>query len=309
MHRLRRLVPSANYLFVFEAAARRKSFSAAAKELNVSQPAVSKTIKMLEEAIGLKLFERRHKWLELTGDGQRIFEETQKSFDELYLVISSIQQKNSNDVVRVSFSASFIHLWLLPRLKSFNALYPGVSLRIEESSREDHDLNIEDIDLSSRRGTGNWPGLDARHFVTDEIWPVCSPTYLRERGPIAKPADLLKQTLLHVHEPHRSRIGWREWLERNGVTVTRLPQVFMFTEVQSSMEAALLGQGIALGWKHLILDHVKSGQLVRAIDIRFRSGQSYYLVSSAERPPKQATIAFRDWLLRQNAEADPFASG
>lgn len=101
MHRLRSLIPSANYLFCFEAAARRRSFTAAAQELNVSQPAVSKTIRLLEEATGLKLFRRDHTRLELTADGQRLYKETQEAFDHLHMVISSLQKKHSQDIVRV----------------------------------------------------------------------------------------------------------------------------------------------------------------------------------------------------------------
>lgn len=134
MHRLRSLIPSANYLFVFEAAARRLSFTAAAEELNVSQPAVSKTIKLLEEATGLKLFRRERSRLELTAEGQRLYRETQEAFDHLHMVISSMRKKHSRDIIRVSFSASFVQLWLLPRLKGFKEKHPDVALRIEEAA-------------------------------------------------------------------------------------------------------------------------------------------------------------------------------
>lgn len=307
MHRLRSLVPSANYLFVFEAAARRQSFTGAAEELNVSQPAVSKTIRLLEEATGLKLFRREHARLELTAEGKRLYKETQEAFDHLHMVISSLRQKHSRDIVRVSFSASFVQLWLLPRLKAFKAQHPDIALRIAESSRDDQDLLEEDIDLSARLGVGKWPGIHAWHFVTEEVWPVCSPAYLREHGPIETPADLLNHTLLHFEERHRSRVGWREYLERNEVSAAKLTQDFVFTDALNSIEAAVHGQGVALGWKHLVHDHLKAGKLVCPIRTSYHSGQSIHIVMPSQRPPKRGTEIFRDWLMEQNADADIFA--
>jgi len=308
MHRLRSLVPSANYLFVFEAAARRRSFTAAAEELNVSQPAVSKTIRLLEEATGLKLFRRDHTRLELTPEGKRLYKETQKSFDHLHMVLTSLRSKHSNDRVRVSFSASFVQLWLLPRLKDFKARYPDVSLRIEESSKDDQDLNEEDIDLSARLGSGKWPGLQAWHFVTEEVLPVCSPELLRTGEPIREPAGLLQHPLLHFEERHRVRIGWREWLAQHALQTPRLRQDFVFTDALGSIEAAVLGQGIALGWKHLVHDHIRAGRLVYPLSDVYRSGEAIHLVMAAARPAKPGTVLFRDWLLEQDADAPVFAT-
>ncbi|MFD2651443.1 LysR substrate-binding domain-containing protein [Brucella rhizosphaerae] len=304
MHRLRSLIPSANYLFVFEAAARRLSFTAAAEELNVSQPAVSKTIKLLEEATGLKLFRRDRSRLELTAEGQRLYRETQEAFDHLHMVISSMRKKHSRDIIRVSFSSSFVQLWLLPRLKNFKEKHPDVALRIEESSRDDQDMLEEDIDVSARLGNGNWPGIRSWPFVTEEVWLVCSPSYLEEHGAIKSPQDLLNHTLLHFEERHRSRLGWREWLERSGVPNPRIEQDFVFTDALSSIEAAVFGQGIALGWKHLVRDHIAAGRLVPAIDIFNRSGDTIHLVMPAQRPPKRGAELFRDWLLEQGADAE-----
>ncbi len=304
MHRLRSLIPSANYLFVFEAAARRLSFTAAAEELNVSQPAVSKTIKLLEEATGLKLFRRDRSRLELTAEGQRLYRETQEAFDHLHMVISSMRKKHSRDIIRVSFSSSFVQLWLLPRLKSFKEKHPDVALRIEESSRDDQDMLEEDIDVSARLGNGKWPGIHSWPFVTEEVWLVCSPSYLEEHGAIKSQQDLPNHTLLHFEERHRSRLGWREWLERSGVPNPRIEQDFVFTDALSSIEAAVFGQGIALGWKHLVRDHIAAGRLVPAIDIFNRSGDIIHLVMPAQRPPKRGAELFRDWLLEQGADAE-----
>ncbi|RKD72718.1 LysR family glycine cleavage system transcriptional activator [Rhizobium sp. WW_1] len=275
----------------------------------MSQPAVSKTIKLLEEATGLKLFHREHTRLELTAEGLRFYRETQQAFDHLHMVLTSLRKKHSNDTVRVSFSASFVQLWLLPRLKDFKARYPDISLRIEESSRDDQDLNEENIDLSARLGAGKWPGIHAWHFVTEEVIPVCSAEYLREYGPISDAADLLNHRLLHFEEKHRVRLGWHEWLAQHSVPAGRINQDFIFTDALSSIEAAVFGQGIALGWKHLVHDHVQAGRLVYPLDAVYRSGQVIHLIMPAQRPAKPGAMLFRDWLLEQGADAPVFEVG
>lgn len=299
MHRLRSLVPSANYLFAFEAAARRKSFTAAADELNVRQPAVSKTIRLLEEATGLKLFRRQHNQLELTAEGARLYREVQESLDHLYMVIASLQREHATDLVRVSFSTSFVQLWLLPRLRDFRDKHPEVTLRIEESSRDDQDLAAENIDLSARLGSGSWPGMQAWKFVAEEVFPVCSPDYLAARGPITTAADLLNHPLLDFEERYRTRMGWWEWLKVHGVRMTRRRENVVFTDLLGSVKAAALGEGIALGWRHLVEDYLASGQLVAPLQETYRSGHAVYLVMPAQRPAKRGTEVFRDWLLTQ----------
>jgi len=304
MHRLRSFIPSANYLYVFEAAARRLSFTAAAKELNVSQPAVSKTIRLLESSVGLTLFQRNHGQLELTAEGKRLYSETQNAFDHLHLVLTSLRQKHSKDIVRVSFSSSFVQLWLLPRLNDFKTRHPDVFLRIEESGHDDQELEKEDIDISARLGRGNWPGLHSWQFVTEEVSAVCSPSYLRDHGPIEAVTDLLNHALLHFEERHRLRLTWMEWFEACGVHHPQLTEGLVFTDNLSSIEAAVLGQGIALGWKHLVREHLKAGRLVSVTNAKYRSANSVHLIMSAHRPPKPYAELFRDWLLQQEVDAE-----
>lgn len=303
MHRLRSLVPSANYLFVFEAAARRRSFTAAAQELNVSQPAVSKTIRLLEDATGLKLFRRSNSRLELTAEGARLLEETQNSFDHLHGVLTNLRKKHSKDAVRVSFSTSFVQLWLLPRLKDFKAKHPDLPLRVEESTHDDEDLDVQDLDISARLGEGEWPGLCAWHFASEEVIPVCSREFLHQHGPIGGIQDLLDHPLLHCEERHRKRLGWSEWLSHHGIAATRLRQDFVFTDAVSSIEAAAQGQGIALGWKHLVQGSLESGRLVLPVKASCRTSKAVKIVMSSRRPPKPGAILFRDWLLQQGADA------
>jgi LysR family transcriptional regulator, glycine cleavage system transcriptional activator len=285
MHKLRSLVPSANHLFVFEAAARRLSFTAAAQELNVTQPAVSKTIRILERSTGLKLFHRESARLRLTADGQRLYEETQASFDHIYKTISTMRRQGDRDIVRVSFSTSFVYLWLLPRLHEFKSL------------RDDIDFSDGTIDLSARLGDGAWPGLQSWLFTAEDVSAVCSLSYLEQHGPVGTVADLPRHRLLHFTERYRKRIGWNEWLRRMGVPAANVIEDVVFSDALAATEAAALGQGMVLGWHHLVDDYIRSGRLVRPLGATYRSGQSIYLTASALRPMKPAVDLFRKWLL------------
>ena len=215
------------------------------------------------------------------------------------MVIASLQREHATDLVRVSFSASFVQLWLLPRLRDFRDKHPEVTLRIEESSRDDQDLAAENIDLSARLGSGSWPGMQAWKFVAEEVVPVCSPDYLAARGPITTAADLRNHPLLDFEERYRTRMGWWEWLKVHGVRMTRRRENVVFTDLLGSVKAAALGEGIALGWRHLVEDYLASGQLVAPLQETYRSGHAVYLVMPAQRPAKRGTEVFRDWLLTQ----------
>ncbi len=226
------------------------------------------------------------------------------------MVISSLQKKHFERRRSGLVSPpSFVQLWLLPRLKDFKAKHPDVSLRIEESSRDHAGPLEEDIDVSRASATANGQASHAWRFVTEEVLPVCSPDYLKDHGPIREPADLLQHTLLIFEERHRLRLGWREWLERHSVPAARLKQDFVFTDALGSIEAAVLGQGIALGWKHLVHDHVRAGRLVFPLAESYRSGQAIHIIMPVQRAPKRGTELFRNWLIEQNVDADMLRVG
>lgn len=302
MHKLRASVPSANYLFAFEAAARRLSFTEAAQELNVSQPAVSKTIRALEEACGMQLFRREKSRLSLTPEGERLFLEVQASFDRLHETITSLQKGQAGDVVRASFSSVFVTMWLLPRLHRFKARWPAIRLRIEESNRDSFDLEREQVDISGRLGYGDWPELTAWPFLREEIFPVCSPDYLARCEPIGCPADLLNHPLLHSEERHRKRVSWDSWMAAHGLGTARVPHDIVFTDNLAATQAALLGQGVALCWRHLVNEHLKAKRLVNPLGSVMHTDKILYLVAPANRPVGTGTAIFRDWLLEEMGE-------
>lgn len=302
MHRLRTHLPSANHLFAFEAAARRGSFTAAATELNISQPAVSKTIRQLEDGLGFRLFHRQHNRLELTAEGKRLFREIEKAFDTLDTTIMAMRQGHRGQTVRAAFSAAFLQLWLLPRLAEFHDRHPDVRLSLEESAYDDLNLFADGIEVSSRLGDGDWPDLHARPLVPEVILPVVHPGYVARVGGSIAPANLPRERLLHFRERHRVRHGWRDWLHAQGIAAPVIDETVVFADALGSLGAAALGHGIALGWAHLVLDQVRGGQLQPVGTARLRTGAAIHLVWSRKRPLSAAGDTFIGWMQRRMAE-------
>jgi LysR family glycine cleavage system transcriptional activator len=297
MHALRNHIPSANVLFTFEAAARRRSFTAAAEELNVSQPAVSKMIRQFEASLGFKLFHRDTRPLELTAEGKRLFADVERSFDLLNASIMAMRQGVRRDTVRVAFSASFLQLWLLPRLADFTETHPGIDLAILESSHDDIDLYAEGIEVSARLGDGNWAGLAAQELVPEVIFPVAHPGFIAKTG--GHIGDLARARLLHFREKHRVRFGWRDWLSATDGAAGRVEEAVVFSDALGSLGAASLGHGVALGWSHLVLDQVLAGNLQQVGPRRLATGKSIWLVSSRRKSQSPAAEAFVQWVLRR----------
>jgi LysR family glycine cleavage system transcriptional activator len=302
VHKLREFVSSANYLFTFEAAARRGNFTAAASELNVSQPAVSKAIRQLEEGLGFKLFRRNHYHLELTAEGKRLYDEVEKSLDNLHYVVASMRQTPKEDTVRATFSASFLQLWLLPRLTEFYDLHPNVKLSLEESTYDDFDLFTNEVDVSARLGVGDWTDVECWKLVPELIFPVAHPSYIASSGGEIGLEEIPRHRLLHFAERNRVRYGWKDWLFANGIAMSKESQSVNFSDALSSLGAAALGHGLALGWAHLVLDHFLRGDLQHVSNAKLSSGKHVYLVSSKKRPLSGGGKAFVDWLLRRMRE-------
>ena len=299
MHKLRHLLPSGNSLFTFEAAARHESFTEAARELNISQPAISRSIRQLEDYLGTRLFHRHHRAIELTAEGRRFYQEVAESLDQLYSAAQGLRRAPIKESINVSFSSVFIGFWLLPKLPDFTERYPDLKLHLQVNDRDDKNLLRESIDLSSRLGDGTWSGLRSWRYADEEVLAICSPGYLKAHGPIASAADLPEHYLLQLEESYRIRIGWTEWLNQNGVETPGVDCDLVFTDLEALFQATLRGQGIALAWRHLIKDQLRDGTLVQPVPNSYRSGLGLFLVAPEGVPMKWGAKAFRDWVLGQ----------
>jgi LysR family transcriptional regulator, glycine cleavage system transcriptional activator len=207
-----RRLPSLNALRAFEAAARHESFTKAAADLSVTQGAVSHQVKALEGALGLKLFTRENKRLNLTDPGRAYLEVVRDAFDRLAAGAEHLLQRENAGVLTVTMSPNLAAKWLIHHLRDFITTHPGIELRVSASMHH-VDFAREDVDLAIRHGEGHWPGLSATRLCTETLFPVCSPSLTRGRKLLRKPVDLQYHTLLHSHE----RNNWTAWLKAANV--------------------------------------------------------------------------------------------
>lgn len=293
-----RNLPSLNALRAFEAAARHLSFTKGAKDLNVTQGAVSHQVKALEGQLGVKLFHRLHQGLMLTRSGQAYLPVVREAFDRLAAGTEQLLDRENAGVLTVSVSPNFASKWLIHRLGDFSARHPEIDLRIRASMRHT-DFAREDVDLVVRHGDGHWPGLDVVRLAAEEVFPVCSPRLVDGPTPLRVPDDLRHHVLLH----DLSRGGWPAWLAAAGVSDIDCARGPVFNQTSMAIDAAVEGQGVALARSVLAAADLLAGRLVQPFDVTVPADFAYYIVCpkvTAERP-KIST--FRDWLLNE-AEAE-----
>jgi LysR family transcriptional regulator, glycine cleavage system transcriptional activator len=293
---LRRL-PSLNALKAFEAAARHQSFTKAADELSVTQGAVSHQVKALEAELGLRLFNRERQRLVITDVGRSYLEVVRDAFDRLAVGTNRVLQLQKSGVLTVTTSPNFAAKWLVHRLGRFVEAHPHIDLRVS-ASLQHIDFAREDIDVAVRHGDGQWPGLSVTRLCVEELFPVCSPKFMRGRGALRSLSDLKSYTLLHIND----RSDWSRWLEAADVPAAGAERGPIFNQASMAIDAAVDGQGIALARSALAAWDLRAGRLVRPFALGRKAPYAYWIVcpKSTADLPKIAT--FRDWLLAEAAE-------
>lgn len=294
---VRRRLPSLNALRAFESAARHLSFTRAAEELNVTQAAVSHQIKTLEEQIGVPLFIRRNRNLVLTDGGQNLLPELTEAFDRIDGVLARVKRRDQSGVLTVATMDSLAATWLMPRLLRFRAENPDIEVRIAVSDAV-VDYDRDGIDIGIRYGRGVWPGLHAEELMAEEIFPVCAPGCLKQHGGLSSPVDLRHFTLIHDDMIE----DWKTWLEFAGVAdidPTRGPG---YSHSNLVIQAAINGEGIALGRGLLVADALMSGLLVKPFDLALTARYRYYVVTTETNTDRPKVRAFHAWLKREAKE-------
>ena len=285
-----RRLPPLGALRAFEAAARHLSFTLAAAELCVTQAAISHQIRQLETWLGISLFERRGHVLALTAKAGAYLPELSGALDRMSAATLRLRER-SDGPLRITVLPSFASRWLLPRLAKFQTLHPEVDLKLV-SSAPSWDFASDRFDLGIRSGLGRWAGLKADLIARENLSPVCSPSLATM---LATPADLRQVSLLH-DEP---KDAWRHWCEHAGVMGVDTQAGLSFNDAALVLQAAVEGQGVALGRLLLAADDLQRGRLVQPFEIVLPNDYSYWLVyprASAERPD---VAAFRAWLLSE----------
>ena len=296
MQKLWKLVSSPRHLLVFEAAARTGSFTRAARELNVQQPAVSAAIRQLEDSLGVQLFLRAHRSVTLTHAGERLFNDVAAAFDRIHQTAQMLSLRSAQQHVTLSASTAFAHYWMVPRLADFHAAHPGIDLRLQTSEREP-EIDAEGISLGIRRGTGHWPGCDSHLIAPEVISPIASPRVMSAAVNLKTIANLPNEKLIHLEEPVRERPGWAEFFAHWNVPYAEPGTGLRLNDYALVLQAAIAGEGFAFGWHH-VTDHlIAQGLLARRDRWAWETGKGFYLVWSAATPLSPQAAKVRDWLV------------
>jgi LysR family glycine cleavage system transcriptional activator len=287
-------LPPLNALRTFAVAARQLSFTRAARELHVTQTAVSHQMRILEAHLGARLFLRLPKRLALTPEGQAYARELGRVFQRIEDATAALHARPRREVLAVTSLPSFSARWLVPRLGRFAAAHPDTDLRLVATERH-VDFGHEAIDVGIRFGYGRYAGLQVERLMGDECFPVCSPALLRGRRGRKRALDLRRHPLLHDDSPD----GWRRWLRAAGRSDVDAERGHIFTDANMTLDAAAEGHGVALGRRVLVAGDLAAGKLVRLFEAALPTDEAYYLVSSEHSAELPRVRAFRGWLLAE----------
>ena len=288
-----RRLPPLGALRAFEAAAKHLSFTRAAAELCVTQAAISHQIRQLEDWLGIRLFERRGHALTLTAKGQTYLPELTGALDRIAAATLRLMEPDGRPL-RITVLPSFASRWLVPRLEAFRALHPEIDVRLD-SSAEVWSFATERFDLGIRSGLGKWTGLKTDLIARETLSPVCSPMLVNGPPAIRVPVDLRHVRLLH----DTPREAWRRWCDEAGVDGLDLDTGASFNDASLALQAAVDGQGVALGRLMLAADDLRSGKLVRPFNHVLPNDYSYWLVYPSAALERSNVQAFRTWLLSE----------
>lgn len=294
-----------NGLVVFEAAGRLASFSAAGRELGMTQAAVSYAISRLEMQLGTPLFLREHRRVKLTEAGQKFHADVSLGLTHIQRSAVNLRAMVAGEHVTLSCSTAFAAYWMVPRMQAFREALPGIDLRIQTSDR---DLNLqgEGIPLGIRGGNPEeWPHLDAALLALEEIYPVCGWGYSARLDRAVSPQDMLSHQLIHLEEPFRTATIWAEWFAAHGIEAKAVPHGLQINDYVLVIQAVIEGQGIALGWHHLVAPLVAKGVLVRLSAHALVTGKNFHIVWPSAVPLSRAAMAVRDWLIAQREQPIP----
>jgi DNA-binding transcriptional LysR family regulator len=291
-------LPPLELLLAFEAAARHLSFTKAAGELFLTQSAISRQIQALEESLGGRLFERRTRALLLTEKGQVYYKVVQEVLQQLDDTTRKLRDAVAARTVTISTTPGFASLWLIPRLNGYLQGHPGVDVRISATYKMVH-LEQDGVDLAIRYSRADSMRVEKPLFE-EEVIPMCSPALAADPArPLRAPADLRAHTLLHQEDSRASWLEWNLWLHAHGLHDLKPAGALHFSQYDQLIQAAINGQGVALGRLPLLRRALRDKQLVTPFRKSVASACGYYLVRSARAAGKPDVVAFEAWLVEE----------
>jgi DNA-binding transcriptional LysR family regulator len=265
----------------------------------MTQAAVSYAVRTLESQLGVPLFHRSHRAVSLTDTGARFHADVSAGLARIQKSAEQIRAKGRETNVTLSASSAFGSMWVLPRIPKFREELPDIDLRIHASVR-DLELDEEGIPLGIRGGDpAAWPNYHAALLAPEVVTAVASPSFIESHGMPRTFAELAQLRLIHLEEPARVACDWKEWFESAGHQYRPQSRLLTINDYVLVIQAALAGEGVALGWQHLIERQVASGALVPVSEHVFETGSDFYVVWPRSRELSTPARKVRDWLLAQ----------
>jgi LysR family glycine cleavage system transcriptional activator len=294
-------LPQLGFIQGFEAAARNLSFTKAAEELLITQSAVSRQIKALEDHLGVALFERRQRALVLTENGHALYRVATDVLDRLQAAADQLRTSGRTHQLSLTTTTGFASLWLIPRLQRFTRLHPDVDVSISATTAV---INLERslMDLAIRYCRPEDVPERATRLFGEEVVAVCSRSLLRDRlRPLKRPHDLEHHTLLHFDYAgaQASFLDWSTWLTSLGIGDLKPAGALHFSQYEQMIQAAISGQGVALGRQPLVNDLLQSGALMAPFRKAVVGSRAYFIVESEHAAAKPHVRQFAAWLLEE----------
>ena len=299
-------LPSLDLLNGFEAAARLLSFTKAGEELYLSQSAVSRQIQELEDQLGVRLFERRHRALALTEAGQTMYAAAAQALATMRAVTDRLRAGRGRQTLAVTTTQSFASLWLIPRLAGFTRTHADLDVRISAETRV-LDLERDGLDLAIRHGPASMVGANAVKLFGERVFPVCSPKLMKDpKRPLREPADLRHHVLLQYDDPDGRHpwLHWKTWLEIERLTDLRPAGSLVFSGYEQIIPAAIAGHGVALGRSPLVREAMSSGELVAPFKRSADPARAYFAIVSKNSANRPEVADFVAWL-KEEAKKEP----
>ncbi|MEI1682966.1 LysR substrate-binding domain-containing protein [Acinetobacter baumannii] len=292
-------LPPMNSLIVFEAAARHLSFTKAANELNVTQGAISRQIRQLEEYLGKELFLRVNRNISLTPTGMQYYQTIYSALLDVAKATAEIKKWQGEHQITVATTNAMAALWLLPKVAAFQQNNEGVDLRIL-TTESISDLHKMDFDLALFYCRIPPAEMRVTTLFPEEVFPVCSPNYLAQFKEDSSPEEIFGKALLYLDDSQKDWITWTEWFEAVNYPVVKPKNRVNINNYPMLLQAAINGQGVALAWGSLVDDYLQSGALVRPVETVLRTQANFSMLEPADRGVIPSSVKqFRSWLLDQ----------
>jgi LysR family transcriptional regulator, glycine cleavage system transcriptional activator len=298
-------VPPLDLLEAFEAAARHLSFTRAADELSLTQSAISRQVKALEDRLGVVLFKRLHRALKLTEQGQQLQRVADDVLRQLHSVTERLRQSSAQRTVVLTTTPGFAGLWLIPRLAGFTARRPDVDVRISTGYALVN-LERDGVDVAIRYCAEASAGAQSPKLFAEVVMPVCSPAYRKQASqPLKRPEDLRHHVLLYGEADATGQLrDWPMWLRAMKLEDLKPTGVLHFSQYDQMINACVAGQGVALGRMPLLAGLLKQGKLIAPLGKTVVSAYGYHLIRSSVSGGKPEVEEFVAWLLSE-AQQEP----